>query len=207
MNVADDRIFLHPNSNHKKARIDNGLHLIYHGSLKQRYGLDLAVQAVERVRTAIPGIHLFLVGNGDFLPDLRAMIEEHELQDNVSIEELRLAEELPEIICSCDLGIVPYRNDVFTDGLLPTKLMEYAALGVPAIAARTTAIEAYFTDTNTEFFEPGNLDDLVDCIIRLYNHPDRIAALARGSMNFTQRYNWIEISNEYVSVIDRLSER
>src|SRR5438874_8438514 len=31
-----------------------------------------------------------------------------------------------------------YRRDVFTDGILPTKLLEYVALGIPAIVARTT---------------------------------------------------------------------
>ena len=120
------------------------------------------------------------------------------------LNRFHLAEELPDIIRSCDLGVVPYRSDVFTDGLLPTKLMEYAALGLPAVAARTTAIQAYFSDTNTEFFEPGNVDDLARCILRLYHNPDRMAELARGSQNFNQRYNWTNISAEYVAVIDGL---
>lgn len=207
MNVADERIFCSSNNNRAHAKPRQAFRLIYHGSIHQRYGLDLAVQAIDRVRHDIPEVHLLLVGAGPFLPNVRAMVDDLGLQEYVSIEPLHLAEDLPAIICSCDLGVVPYRSDVFTDGLLPTKLMEYAAMGLPAVAARTTAIQAYFSDTNTEFFEPGNVDDLVRCIMLLYQHPDRMAELARGSENFNRRYNWAQISADYVSLIGRLGSQ
>lgn len=204
MNVADNQIFRPSIENHLYARLRQGFRLIYHGSIHQRYGLDLAVQAIDRVRNEIPGIHLSLVGAGPFLPALQVMVDDLGLQEHVSIEPLRLAEDLPEIIHSCDLGVVPYRSDVFTDGLVPTKLMEYAAMEFPAIAARTTTIQAYFRDTNVEFFEPGNLDDLVRCIMKLYHDPDRLVELTLGSKKFNQRYNWAKIGDEYISLVDRL---
>ena len=152
MNVADDRIF-HPRLELSiRSSGKNGFRLIYHGSFLERYGLDLAIRAIDQVRDDIPRIHLTLVGSGEYLPQLVQMIEELELNQQVTIEKLHLAEELPDLIRSCDLGVVPNRNDVFTDGLLPTKLMEYAALGFPAIAARTTAIQTYFRRYNDRVF-------------------------------------------------------
>ena len=204
MNVADDQIFHPCDGDRYHEQLNKGFRLIYHGSIQERYGLDLAVQAINRVRDEIPGIHLLLVGAGPFLAALRELVNTLGLQEYVSITPLRLAEELPEIICSCDLGVVPYRSDVFTDGLIPTKLMEYAAMELPAIAARTTTIQAYFSDTNVEFFEPGNVDDLACCILKLYHNPARIAELARKSQNFNQRYNWTKIGAEYVAQVDRL---
>jgi glycosyltransferase involved in cell wall biosynthesis len=115
-------------------------------------------------------------------------------------------EELPEIIGAADIGVVPYRDDVFTDGLLPTKLMEYAALGLPALAARTTAIEACFRDTMVEFFEPDDVNDLARCIRLLYNGSERMAELREGSKEFNQRYNWPRISAEYVALVERLGD-
>jgi glycosyltransferase involved in cell wall biosynthesis len=204
MNVADDAIFHPLNGGGANRKAHQGFRLIYHGSMHQRYGLDLAVQAVHRLREEIPDIHLMLVGAGPFLTTLRSMVDELGIQANVSIEPLHLAEELPEIISSCDLGLVPYRSDVFTDGLVPTKLLEYAAMELPAVAARTTAIQAYFEDTNTEFFEPDDLDDLVQCILKLYKDPQRLCDLAQGSQKFNSRYSWAAISAEYTRTVRAL---
>jgi len=205
MNVADERIFHDlgddgtPYSDHSKFR------LIYHGSIVQRYGLDLAIQAVERLRHEIPNIQLYILGKGDHMETLVNMTQELGLDDHVTIvKDLRPTEELPGIIRSAQVGIVPYRNDIFTDGLLPTKLMEYAALGLPAIASRTTAIEAYFSDTMVEFFNPGDVEDLARCIRTLWNSPKRLAELAQGSKKFMQRYNWSQISADYVALVEQL---
>jgi len=201
MNVADEQIF---RPIEDVTHSDSEFRLIYHGILVYRYGLDLAIQAVAQLRHDLPNLRLVLIGNGDYVPQLKEMVQQLGLHDLVSIQGLRPAEELARIIQAAHLGIVPYRNDVFTDGLLPTKLMEYAALGLPAIAARTTAIRAYFSDTMVEFFEPGDVDDLADCIRRLYNDPARLAELSIGSEKFNQRYNWATTSQEYVSLVERL---
>jgi glycosyltransferase involved in cell wall biosynthesis len=180
--------------------------LIYHGSIVHRYGLDLALRAIDQVRQDIPNIHLTIVGGGHYKPTLIQMIQELGLSRHVTVDKLHIVEELPGIIRTADLGVVPYRNDVFTDGLLPTKLMEYAALGLPAIAARTTAIEAYFKDTMVGFFEPGDVDDLVRCIRVLYKNPERLAELAQGCQKFNQRYNWSKIGAEYAALVEHLSK-
>ncbi len=205
MNVADTNIF-HPPAQEPPAHIDR-FRLIYHGTIVYRYGLDLAIQAVDRVRHDIPNIELILLGAGDYVSDLVDMVRERDLEDYVIFEAKRPAEALSRIILSADLGIVPYRNDVFTDGLLPTKLMEYAALGLPAIAARTTAIEAYFKDTMVEFFEPEDVDDLARCICMLYENSERLTELARGSEKFNRRYNWTDVSAEYVALVERLGTK
>jgi glycosyltransferase involved in cell wall biosynthesis len=204
MNVADESVFHPSEGGPLRSREKDAFRLIYHGGMHERYGLDLAVGAIAQVRQDIADIHLTLIGQGEYLPQLQCMVEQLQLSKNVTIEPPHLAEELPEIICSCDLGVVPYRNDVFTNGLLPTKLMEYAALGLPAIASRTTAIEAYFSDTMVEFFEPGNVADLARCIRELYNEPDRLGKLAQGCRKFNQRYNWAKISEDYVGLLEQL---
>jgi glycosyltransferase involved in cell wall biosynthesis len=205
MNVADEIIF-HPSEQARDySHIKESFRLIYHGTFVERYGLDLAIRAIDQLRWDIPGIHLTLIGRGEYLPYLIRLTDELNLKDYITIEKLHLAEELPDLILSCDLGIAPYKNDVFTDGLVPTKLMEYAALGIPAVAASTTAIQAYFKDTMAEFFEPNNLDDLVRCILFLYKNPDQMAKLAHGCDTFNEHYNWTKISAEYTSLIEGLA--
>ena len=204
MNLADERIFSPLPVEKQRRRAPGEFKMIYHGSIKERFGLDLIIKAVDLLKQDIPHIHFTLVGSGEYLSDLVQQICQTHLEDYVSVLKPVVAEELPDLIGACDVGIVPYHNDVFTDGLVPTKLMEYAALGIPAIASKTSAISYYFTDTNVELFEPGSLNDLTRVILFLYQHPERMADLTCGSQKFNQRYNWSQSSAEYVSLIDRL---
>lgn len=204
MNVADDSIFKYSDSVLIPTKEQNSFRLIYHGAMVERYGLDLIIRAIEQVKNEIPGIHLTLIGYGNFLPQMKTLVEDLNLDEYVTFVDSILAEDLPQAIRSCHLGVVPYRNDIFTDGLLPTKLLEYAALGMPAIASRTTTIESYFGDANVEFCEPGNVDDLARCMRLLYRDPDRLTELALRSQNFNHRYNWKKTSELYVNQINQL---
>jgi glycosyltransferase involved in cell wall biosynthesis len=202
MNVADERIFT-PRG--RTRRDDGTFRLIYHGSVTPRYGLDLAIRAVALVRDEIPGIRLTVLGRGDHMPELERLRRELHLEREVELrDEYLAAEHLPAIIADADLGIVPYRDDVFTDALLPTKLMEYAAMGLPCVAARTTAIGAYFAGTMVEFFAPGNAQELAQRLRELHRAPDRRAELARRSAVFTDRYGWDRVGARYVELVDTL---
>jgi glycosyltransferase involved in cell wall biosynthesis len=207
MNVADRTFFYPPQEPRVRLADDSSFGLIYHGALAYRHGLDLGLRAISQVRQQIPGIHLTIRGGGEYLSDLMHLAEELDLGEHVRfVENLSLAD-LRHLILSADVGLAPYRDDVFTDGIVPTKLMEYAALGMPAIAARTSAIEAYFRGTMVEFFTPGDVDDLCRCILTLYRNRARRAELSRGAETFNQRYNWANIGGEYVRLVDRLSTR
>ncbi len=204
MNVADDRIFYRDAAS---APEDDGrFRLIYHGTLDQRYGLDLALRAINLVRQTAPEVHLTLHGGGEHRRTLVSLADELGLQDYVRFSTHFVpTAELPKLLRRAHLAIVPYRDGVFTGGILPTKLMEYAALGIPAIAAHTPAIAAYFDETMVQFFTPGDIDDLARCILALYSDRKRLAQLAQGADRFNQRYNWEKLGAEYVALVGRLS--
>ena len=207
MNVADDQIF-NLMAVEDVSVPDDRFRLIYHGSLTERYGLDLAVRAVAQLRDRIPGIHLTIHGRGPYLEVLRGLVDELGAEDRVFFSAFGLpTAELPKMIRQATIGIVPNRRDVFTDGILPTKLMEYAALGMPVVAARTPAIDAYFGEGMVQFFEPDNVDDLVDAILSLYQQSQRRDELAQGIQSFNQQYNWTALGAEYAAMVDQLGQR
>jgi glycosyltransferase involved in cell wall biosynthesis len=207
MNLADPRIFRPLSAKDAPPEDNNRFRLFYHGTLPERYGLDLVLQAMDRVRHQIPEIHLTLIGFGEHLETLECMADDLNLRENhVQFRPAVPAEQLPSLIAAADVGVVPYRDDVFTDSLLPTKLMEYAVMGLPSIVARTSAISAYFDETMVQFFTPGDVEDLARCILTLYSDRKRLAQLAQGVEKFNQRYNWPTQSAEYVGLVDQLAQ-
>jgi glycosyltransferase involved in cell wall biosynthesis len=210
MNLADERIFhaAAPTAQPLGPTARGSFSLLYHGTVTHRYGLDLAVRAVARVRADIPDISLTILGQGDQMPELVDLVRKLHLETHVDLQDRLLpAESLPDVIAAADLGIVPYRDDVFTDGLVPTKLLEYAAMGLPAVAARTSAIEATFGDSAVAYFTPGDVDDLARAIRDLWENAAARAHLVAGTRCFTERCNWATAGGKYTALVAGLAGR
>jgi len=202
MNVADEHIFRRTAS---RPLDEHAFHLIYHGSIVYRYGIDLVIRAIHLLHKEIPDLHLTIHGKGDFLEELRAMSEQLGLNDCVHFStQFVPTSELPRLIERAHLGVVPYRRDIFTDGILPTKMMEYVALGVPVLAAKTAAISAYFDDSMVEFFTAEDVEDLARKIKLLYNDRERLASLAKNAEKFIQQYSWANVAAGYVKLVASL---
>jgi glycosyltransferase involved in cell wall biosynthesis len=210
MNVADEEIFQRvAGSNPGKARKSTeSFNLIYHGTLAHRYGIDLLLEALAKVRPQIPEIHLVIHGRGEFIEELRRQAKELNVESLITFSTQYLPmTDVPRLIQQADLGIVPYRRDIFTDGILPTKLMEYVALGVPVLAADTPIIRQYFSETMIQYFQPGDASDLAKHILWLYQHRDRLAALAQNADQFNLQYSWNKIADSYAETLNRLSSQ
>ena len=207
MNVADPRIF-HRNGNGKSPDKANGrFEIIYHGTMTHRYGIDLIIRAVHKVRSTLSEVHLSLIGRGEARNDLEMLTKELGLEDCVEFsQQVVHVSKLPHLIEQAHVGVVPNRNDLFTGELLPTKLMEYVALGTPVIAARTRTISTYFDDSMVMFFRPDDADDLANCILTLHQHREKLESLAHNADKFNQKYNWAKVSAEYVALVDRLNQ-
>jgi glycosyltransferase involved in cell wall biosynthesis len=181
------------------------LTVIYHGTLTHRYGIDLLVRAVDLARRRVP-LRLLLHGRGEMVPEIEALIQELDMGDVVTLStELVPTAELARTIATADIGVVPNRNDVFTDGILPTKLMEYAALGIPAIVARSSATSAYFSEEMVRYVDPGDVAGMADAIVELANDPECRLRLATSAQAIARRHPWRDEATRYTDVVESLA--
>jgi glycosyltransferase involved in cell wall biosynthesis len=111
-------------------------------------------------------------------------------------------ESIAEMIQGASVGLIPNRRDVATDYMLPVKLLEYVHLGSPVIAPRLLAIQYYFSDEQVAYYEPGDVDELADCICRLYADPVKRAELARNGAEFAKKFHWDRLKADLYKVID-----
>jgi glycosyltransferase involved in cell wall biosynthesis len=152
--------------------------LVYHGTISARLGIDVAIRAMHQLRGRIPGIELCLIGKGEALEDCKELSRALDLDDIVHFQAPVPVEKIAPILHACSVGLVPNRDNAATQIMLPVKLMEYAMLGVPVVAARLDPITQYFDGRAVEFFEPENPTDLAAAIMRLYKDPGRCARIA-----------------------------
>lgn len=213
MNVPDDRIFsMAARATGKLPAVAPGAvpgcALIYHGTVVARYGLDVMLRALARLRDQGQGtgLRLAVYGKGDDLPRLIRLRDELGLGDVAYFHGRHVPlEQLPALLIQADLAVVPNLSNPFTDYVLPTKLMEYAALGIPAIVAGTPVVRQYFDDQMVRYFTPGDDAELAEAIRALAADPAGRRALARAAhQRFTQRYNWTTMKSSYYALADAL---
>jgi len=191
-----------------EARRSPEFRICYPGTLNHHQGLDLAVKAVALLRHRVPNLKLLIIGDGPDREKLKAMIEDEQLADRVTLQGFVPMERIAEILRTVDLGVVPKRKDSFGNEAFSTKIMEFMAMGVPVIAARTMIDEYYFNDDLLQFFESGSAHDLADKIFELARNPAKRDALCSAASSFIAQNNWDVKKKEYLDLVDRLtSER
>ncbi len=165
--------------------------MMYHGSLVERNGLNLAVDALRRVRKTVPSAELRIYGRKTPFLD-RVLVEARNkgVHDCVHYLGPKSLEELVREIENCDVGIVPNPRNAFTEINTPTRIFEYLALGKPVIAPRTTGIHDYFSDESLLFFEPGNSEDLARRIEYAFSHPTEVVEIVRRGQEVYQEHSW-----------------
>ena len=211
MNLADPQHFERAVPSNGRQGLSGETHafrLIYHGTITPRYGVDLLLRAVQLARKEIPDISVRIHGHGEYMDKVRQLTIDLDLERHVELTtDFLSAAALSELIRSVHVGVVPYRRDIFTDGILPTKLLEYVACGIPAIVARTEVVSRYFGEDAVEFFQSEDAEDLARHICRLYNDEDRRNQLAVNSDGFNSVYNWPVQKHAYVRFVERIADR
>jgi glycosyltransferase involved in cell wall biosynthesis len=199
-NTPDPRIFV-PRS---KVASGHDFSLVCHGTVTQRMGLDLLINAVDLLRPRIADLHLKIIGGGDYLREIHQLVKRLNLGGQVTFVPTVPVERLPGEILGADVGIVPNRESSATHLMLPVKMLDYATLQIPVIASRLRTVEHYFKNGAVEFFEAGNCGDLADAIERLYRDPGLRARHVAQANLVLETLDWDHQRSQYLDAIDSL---
>jgi glycosyltransferase involved in cell wall biosynthesis len=200
LNSPDLKIF-HPGAlNCANGR--PGMTLVCHGTVARRLGLDIAFKALALLGPEERAVRLMVIGSGDYLAEAKALVAAMKLQDRVSFIAPVPIEDLPALLARADVGLIPNRPSAATHLMLPVKMLEYATLGLPIIAARLQTIERYFGDDAVRFFGPGQPEALAAAIRELHRNPQRRGELAKRASEIVETLSWKHQKDRYFDAID-----
>ena len=205
MNSPDDTIFpfrlVQPLTSLNES-LERRFVMMYHGSLVERNGLDLAVQALAKVRTTMQRAELRIYGRETpFLQCVMSQVHSLGLKDCVSYMGPRSLEGLVGDIEGCDVGVIPNQRSAFADINPPTRIFEYLALGKPVIAPQTQGIEDYFGSNSLLYFDCGNADDLASAMLSAACHYRDAIENARRGQQVYLAHTWTQERNTLVGAV------
>ncbi len=178
--------------------------LMYHGTVAERQGLDIAIRALALARQVVPQLQLEIKGVGDQIPALKQLAEELGVADCVVFSDLCPVNEVVNFIMRGDVGIMPYRAGGYMELVLPTKAFEFAWMGRPMIASDLRGIRSLFRPASIALCDPSDPASFADAIIDLYCHPERRTLLAANAAEDYLAYRWEVMAEDYLQLLQSL---
>jgi glycosyltransferase involved in cell wall biosynthesis len=208
MNSPDERIFsprppqARPSANHAQG---GGFVIMYHGSLVERNGLDVGIEALAWALPSVPDATLRIYGRQTpYLKQVMGLARDKGVGAAVEYLGPKSLERLVDAIGDCDVGIIPNRRSIFTELNTPTRIFEYLTLGKPVIAPRAAGICDYFDDAAMLFFELGNERDLAEKIEYVFSHPSEVAEITRRGQEVCREHSWRKEKQRLLGLVAEL---
>ncbi len=203
MNSADGRLFDPSRHERRPFMADGELRIVHHSNFQRIYGLDVAIEGLARLRPELRW-RLDVYGDGPWRPAIEAAIERTGTGDRVSLNGRVDMDDLPGILAGSDLGLVPSLPEPYLEYSLSTKLLEFAAMGVPIVASDLATFRHHFSDAAIRFVPGGDPEVLARAIEALVDDPEGTAALGREAQRQAAAYDWEVQKARYVAIVDRL---
>ena len=206
MNSADARLFDPARHERRRFMADGTLRLIHHSNFQRIYGLDVAIEGLARID---PGLRwrLDVYGDGPWRPQIEAAIARTGMGDRVTLHGRVPLDDLPALLADADIGLVPSLPEPYLEYSLSTKLLEYAAMGVPTIATDLATFRHHFTDAALCFVPGNDPDALARAVEALAADPERAAAMGLEARRQVAAYDWETQKERYLKTVDRLISR
>jgi glycosyltransferase involved in cell wall biosynthesis len=157
----------------------------------------LLIEALNSMKK--DNLHVVIVGpptSKEYLKLLKDKVKEYQLEEKVVIiEGLKpCSKELLEIFKTSDLFILPSIHEPF--GIV---ILEAWASGIPVIASSVGGIKKLVTkDVDGLLFESESLDELVNCIDRVFADNMAEKLVKNASKLVSEKYSWNIITSDLI---------
>ena len=175
------------------------------GRLVHRKGQDKLIAALPAIKSAVPNVHLVLVGVGPHQDYLEKLALKLNVSDCVTfIGRINYAE-LPKYICLGDIFAMPSRSRFFgleVEGL-GIVYLEASACGLPVVGGKSGgAPDAVLVGETGMVVDGTNSSEIADACIELLNNPELCALMgANGRAWIIENWRWEIWATRYTALL------
>lgn len=143
---------------------------------------------------------LVITGKEDHLyVEVRAVINELELEGDVVFTGMVPDEELPMLYSSAKVYIFPSLYEGF--GLPPLEAM---ACGTPVAASKAASIPEVVGEDNAVFFDPYDPSDIADAALKIWENEALASELVEKGLARVKEFSWKKMAKEVLSIYESL---
>lgn len=168
--------------------------MVYVGRLYQdKRPKDIFYLIDDLVQSGVKDIRLDVYGNGLMEDELKIFVKEHGLESHISMKGYQTKIDYSRYY----LGFLPSEFEAFARTTL-----EYMMNGLAVIGTKTGGTKEQILHENTGYlYAPGDLTELKNCVLRLYN--DRDNCLLYGVNGYERVVNLFS-QDKYVEKLGKI---
>lgn len=181
--------------------------VLHHGGIAEGRGIRIAVEALRDLPAELA---LVLLGDGELVPELRALSETDAYRGRLLLHPAVAPDVLLDWVAGADLGLVTFENvDMNNYFGTPNKLFECLAVGVPVVVSDFPEMrEIVVSNDLGAVCDPTSPESVRAATRRLLTEPVEIASARRGRCRSVaaDRYSWSTQEASLLHVYEGLTD-
>ena len=166
--------------------------MLYVGGINYHRGIQNVIQAISILKKKGVEVHFELVGDGSYLVDIRKLIEELNVRDNVTVHGFKHYTQICDLYESANVAMIPHIKSGHTDNTIPHKIFQYMYAEIPMIVSNCDPLVRIVNETKSGItYQFDNPDELAEIIADLHDHPALLNDyIKHGRQAVIDKYNW-----------------
>lgn len=176
--------------------------VVYVGGTSLRYGSDLLLSAMERVVARHPTVRCRFV-----TPNAETITGHPARHASWLTVEQRTFNELPTVMHSATLTVMPLRVNPYNDLAMPVKMFDYMSFGRPLVVTACRDAATLVDKLEAGLVVEDTVDSLAQGIIRLLEDPGLAARLGQNGYRAIQAaHSWPHRAARLLQMIETLEQ-
>lgn len=166
--------------------------MLYVGGINYHRGIQYVIEAIAILKKKGIEVHFDLVGNGSYLNEIKRLINDLQVQDNVTVHGYKHYTQICDIYEAANVALIPHVKSGHTDNTIPHKIFQYLYAGIPMIVSNCDPLVRIVNETvggvSYHYDQPKELAEVIE---HFYTHPELLSDyIHKGRQAVLEKYNW-----------------
>ena len=171
--------------------------ILYLGRIKKYKSVQHLIQALKLVKEQLPDARLMIVGDGDYLPNLKSLADSLNLSDDVEFPGYVSSDEKVTRMRRAHVAVLPSLKEGW--GLTN---IEANSVGTAVVAADSPGLRDSVRDGETGFlYEYGNIEQFAEKLLTILTDDSLRENLEKGGLNWAEQFNWDRAARKFEDLV------
>ena len=175
--------------------------IVYAGSIIERAGLKLAIEAFPSLKRKIPWIKMKIVGDGKEKHNLEELVKTLSLQDSIFFVGKLRYDQMAALLSNSYIGIAMFKPGKAAAFASPLKLFDYMAAGMPIIATDIGDIGRIIKESKSGLAVKWDINEFLGAAEKLLTKRNLWLECHENGLRYVKKYDWDNLFDGWLQEI------